>query len=284
MELTNREVFFNTQKEAIEKNIKLSNSEIYMLLQKANNFTSFTQLTLNFDKNIANLDYFLNLKEKIFQGTPIQYALNEAPFLDLNLYVDKNVLIPRVETEELVTKVLSYIIKNNYKHDVILDLCTGSGCIALYLKKNFQNSKVYASDISINAINVARKNAKDNNLDICFLEGDKLEPILNSDIKLDMLISNPPYVENFNDIEDKVKNYEPINAIYTKDGTSFYEDVFKHHKEIFNEKLFMAFEINYDQEVKLTKLIEKYFDEGVNFWFEKDIYGLTRFLFISRGY
>lgn len=284
MELTNREVFFNTQKEAIEKNIKLSNSEIYMLLQKANNFTSFTQLTLNFDKNIANLDYFLNLKEKIFQGMPIQYALNEAPFLDLNLYVDKNVLIPRVETEELVAKVLSYTIKNNFKHDVILDLCTGSGCIALYLKKNFQFSKVYASDISKSALEVARKNAKNNNLDICFLEGDKLEPILNSDIKLDVLISNPPYVENFNDIEDKVKNYEPINAIYTKDGTSFYEDVFKQHKEIFNEKLFMAFEINYDQEIKLTKLIEKYFSEGVNFWFEKDIYGLTRFLFISRGY
>jgi methylase of polypeptide subunit release factors len=86
------------------------------------------------------------------------------------------------------------------------------------------------------------------------------------------------------DIEEKVKKYEPNDAVYIKDGTEFYEEYFKRHKDVLNENFFMAFEINYDQELKLTELIKKYFDKNVRYKFEKDIYNLTRYLFILGGY
>ena len=123
-------------------------------------------------------------------------------------------------------------------------------------------------------------------IDVEFLKGDKFEPFLLKKIKLDVLVSNPPYVENEEDIDPLVKNNEPMTAVYSQDGTAFYEAYFRRHKSFMNkEKFLMAFEINYDQEIKLTKLIKKYFrNENVKFKFVKDIYGLTRYLFITKGY
>ena len=284
MELTNREIYFDTKKEIENRKLNISDNEIYLLLEKANDYKNFTELSVNFDKNIANLEYFLRLKEQLFNGEPIQYILNNAPFLSFDFYVDKRVLIPRVETEELVKRTISIIKKFNLNKDKVFDVCTGSGCIAISLKNEFPTSEVFASDISIDAINVAKINAEKYHTKINFLEGDKTNPFIESKLKADVIISNPPYVENKIDIEEKVKKYEPLNAIYSKDGTAFYEDVFKHYKEITNSKFFMAFEINYDQEEKLTNLIKIFFDENIIYKFVKDIYGLTRFLFIIGGY
>ena len=284
MALTNRELYFETLKEIKEKSFEISKSEIFLLLEKANNLENYSQLTLNFDKNVANLNYFFELKQKLFNGLPIQYVLNEAPFIDLNVYVDERVLIPRVETEELVLRTYDLIKKLNIKNDSILDMCTGSGCIALYLKKSFPDSNIFASDISFDALDVAKKNAENFKLDINFVQGDKLEPFIKVKKKFDVIISNPPYVENKNDIEEKVKNNEPMNAIYSEDGTAFYEEVFKHYKDVLNDNFLLAFEINYDQKEKLTSLLSKYFEDGVCFSFVKDIYDRVRFLFVSRGY
>ncbi len=284
MALTNRELYFETLKEIKEKSFEISKSEIFLLLEKANNLENYSQLTLNFDKNVANLNYFFELKQKLFNGLPIQYILNEAPFINLNVYVDERVLIPRVETEELVLRTCDLIKKLNIKNDSILDMCTGSGCIALYLKKSFPDSNIFASDISFDALDVAKKNAENFKLDINFVQGDKLEPFIKVKKKFDVIISNPPYVENKNDIEEKVKNNEPMNAIYSEDGTAFYEEVFKHYKDVLNDNFLLAFEINYDQKEKLTSLLSKYFEDGVCFSFVKDIYDRVRFLFVSRGY
>ena len=284
MALTNRELYFETLEEIKEKSLDISKSEIFLLLEKANNFENYSQLTLNFDKNVANLSYFLELKQKLFSGLPIQYVLNEAPFIDLNVYVDERVLIPRVETEELVLRTCDLIKKLNIKKDSILDMCTGSGCIALYLKKSFLDSSVFASDISFDALDVAKKNAENFKLDINFVQGDKLEPFVKEQKKFDVIISNPPYVENKNDIEEKVKNNEPMNAIYSEDGTAFYEEIFKYYNEVLNDNFLLAFEINYNQQEKLTSLLSKYFEDGISFSFIKDIYDKVRFLFVSRGY
>lgn len=284
MELTNRKLFFVTRNEAKEKGLDISSSEIYLLLEKTNNFKNKTELVLNFDKNHANPKYFCELKEKIFNNVPIQYVLNSAPFLDLDLYVDKRVLIPRVETEDLVSRIIKMIKDKNFNHKVIADMCTGSGCIALYLKKTYPDSKVYASDISLDALDVAKSNASKANIDVEFLHGDKTEPFITLKEKIDLFVSNPPYVEKMEDIEERVKKHEPMNAIYVKDGVSFYENVFKEHKKFMNDKFFMAFEINYDQQDQLTELIAKYFDDDTEFSFVKDIFDRTRFLFILKGY
>ena len=284
MELTNREAFFKTKEEVKNKNLEISDNEIFLLIEKVNNYQNYTNLVLNFDKNLANINYFNELKERLFNGEPIQYILNSAPFVDLDIYVDKRVLIPRVETEELVTKTRYFIEKLELEHKVICDMCTGSGCIALFMKNSFKDSSVFASDISKDALEVANKNAKDLELDIIFLKGDKTKPFDNQNIKFDIFISNPPYVQNKNDIEEKVKKNEPMNAIYSEDGVAFYRDVFQNYKKFMNNKFMMAFEINYDQEHQLTELVEEYFPGDKKYMFLKDIYGLTRFLFILKGY
>ena len=284
MELTNREAFFKTKEEVKNKNLEISDNEIFLLIEKVNNYQNYTNLVLNFDKNLANLNYFNELKERLFNGEPIQYILNSAPFVDLDIYVDNRVLIPRVETEELVTKTRYFIEKLELEHKVIGDMCTGSGCITLFMKNSFKDSSVFASDISKDALEVANKNAKDLELDIIFLKGDKTKPFVNQNIKFDIFISNPPYVQNKNDIEEKVKKNEPMNAIYTEDGVAFYRDVFQNYKKFMNNKFMMAFEINYDQEHQLTELVEEYFPGDKKYMFLKDIYGLTRFLFILKGY
>ena len=199
MELTNREAFFKTKEEVKNKNLEISDNEIFLLIEKVNNYQNYTNLVLNFDKNLANLNYFNELKERLFNGEPIQYILNSAPFVDLDIYVDNRVLIPRVETEELVTKTRYFIEKLELEHKVIGDMCTGSGCIALFMKNSFTDSSVFASDISKDALEVANKNAKDLELDIIFLKGDKTKPFANQNIKFDIFISNPPYVQNKND-------------------------------------------------------------------------------------
>lgn len=283
MELTNREIFFLAKEEIKKRDLEVSDSEIVSLLEHVNNFKNYTEFSLNFDKNCANPQYFYDLFNKIINGEPLQYVLKSAPFHDFNLYVDERVLIPRVETEELCLKVLEKLKIFNLKVNTALDMCTGSGCIALFIKKNLKDVNVYASDISEDALDVAIKNAKDNKLAINFIKSDKTDFIIKKNLKFDLLVSNPPYVEKLEDIEEKVRKYEPLNAIYSKDGTAFYENAFLNYKKIMNDEFLMAFEINYDQEEKLTNLIYKYFKKDIKFSFEKDLYGLTRFLFIYRG-
>ena len=146
MELTNREAFFKTKEEVKNKNLEINDNEIFLLIEKVNNYQNYTNLVLNFDKNLANINYFNELKERLFNGEPIQYILNSAPFVDLDIYVDNRVLIPRVETEELVTKTRYFIEKLELEHKVIGDMCTGSGCIALFMKNSFKDSSVFASE------------------------------------------------------------------------------------------------------------------------------------------
>lgn len=283
MELTNREIFFLAKEEIKKRDLEVSDSEIVSLLEHVNNFKNYTEFSLNFDENCANPQYFYDLFNKIINGEPLQYVLKSAPFHDFNLYVDKRVLIPRVETEELCLKVLEKLKIFNLKVNTALDMCTGSGCIALFIKKNLKDVNVYASDISEDALDVAIKNAKDNKLVINFIKSDKTDFIIKEHLKFDLLVSNPPYVEKLEDIEEKVRKYEPLNAIYSEDGTAFYENVFLNYQKIMNDEFLMAFEINYDQEEKLTNLIYKYFKKDIEFSFEEDLYGLTRFLFIYRG-
>lgn len=284
MELTNREIFFKTKEEVKNKNLEISDNEIFLLIEKVNNYQNYTNLVLNFYKNLANLNFFNELKERLFNGEPIQYILNSAPFVDLDIYVDQRVLIPRVETEELVTKTRYFIEKLELEHKAIGDMCTGSGCIALFMKNSFKDSQIYASDISQDALEVASQNSKNLNLDINFLCGDKTKPFIELGVKFDIFISNPPYVQNKEDIEEKVKKNEPMNAIYSEDGVAFYRDVFQNYRKFMNDKFMMAFEINYDQEHQLTELVEEYFPGDKKYMFLKDIYGLTRFLFILKGY
>lgn len=154
----------------------------------------------------------LNLLQK---NTPIQYVLGKTEFCGFNFYVDENVLIPRPETEELV----SWIIAENQNATSILDIGTGSGCIAVTLAKNIKNAVVYALDNSVKAIEKASYNAKYNNADINFVCGDILSLTGLQNMKFDCIASNPPYVRESEKQQMKanVLDFEPHSALFVPD-------------------------------------------------------------------
>lgn len=287
MELTNREAFFKAKELIKNSKNQISDSEIYQLLIVANSFYSYTEIVENFDKNLAKPQYFFEKFDLLIEGKPIQYITNIGSFLDFDFYVDERVLIPRPETEGLVLLVKNLIESYKIKHKTIVDLCTGSGCIAIYMKGNFEESKVYATDLNDCCLEVAKLNANKFNAKINFLKGDKTAPLNEIDERIDVLVSNPPYIskKNEKDVEKKVFDYEPHDALFVENGTEFYEDCFKNHKKFMNDdKFLMAFEINYDQKESLTKLINQYFGDEITYNFYQDIYNMDRYLVISKGY
>ncbi len=215
--------------------------------------------------------------EQLKQGIPVQYIVGNVNFYGNTINVNKNVLIPRFETELLVDKTIKYI-KNNFKHHVdILDIATGSGCIAITLKKEI-DSTVDASDISESALKVAQKNALNNKVDINFINSDMLTNITK---KYDIIISNPPYLTKEDDIMDIVKNNEPEIALYAKDnGLYYYDIILKNIKNNLKDKYLIAFEIGYTQGEAIKNIALKYLD-NINVKIEKDYSNKDRFVFIE---
>lgn len=216
--------------------------------------------------------------KKLENGEPIQYIIGNVNFYGNTFNVNKNVLIPRFETEELVEKTIK-LIKENFNNKVdILDLCTGSGCIAITLNKEL-NSNVDASDISTYALEVAIKNNKLNNTNVNFIHSDIFN---NIEKKYDVIISNPPYISYNEEIMDIVKNNEPHLALYaSNDGLYFYEEILKNCSNYLKDKYLIAFEIGYLQGEKVKNLAHQYLD-NIDVWVEKDLQGKDRFVFIKN--
>lgn len=227
-------------------------------------------------KYLKNKDIDAAIKE-LESGIPVQYIVGNIDFYGNIINVNKNVLIPRFETELLVDKTIKYI-KNNFKNHVdILDIATGSGCIAITLKKEI-DSTVDASDISESALKVAQENALNNEADINFINSDMLTNITK---KYDIIISNPPYLTKEDDIMDIVKNNEPEIALYAKDnGLYYYDVILKNIKNNLKDKYLIAFEIGYTQGEAIKNLALKYLD-NINVKIEKDYSNKDRFVFIE---
>ena len=215
------------------------------------------------------------------EGTPIQYALGTVNFYGLTYFVNENVLIPRFETEELVENVKKYFENKNKDNIKILDLGCGSGVIGLTLKYFFKNANVTLTDISKEALSVAKANAKNLKLDVEFLESDWFSNI--KEEKYDLIISNPPYLRYDEDIEDIVKNNEPHLALYGGgvDGLDTYRQIFKNIKPYLKEDTLLAFEIDYQAKENLKKLVNETFKQS-KITFKKDMSQKTRILFVEN--
>ena len=236
--------------------------------------------------NNSNLDYlkkylpydkFEEGKKRLDKGISPQYIVGNVDFYGNIINVDERVLIPRFETELLVEKTVSYINKLFDKKVKILDVGTGSGCISVALGK-LVDCCITASDISDEAIKLAKENAINNNVDIKFVKSDIFS---NIDDKFDCLVSNPPYISYDEEIEDIVKNNEPSIALYAaNDGLYFYDKILKMCSSYLNEKYLIAFEIGYTQGNKVRDLAYKYLGEDINVSVEKDYSDKDRFVFI----
>lgn len=216
---------------------------------------------------------------RVLKHEPVQHVLGYSWFYGYKFIVNPDVLIPRPETEELVSHILRTMDERfQDKNLVICDIGTGSGAIAISLKKEENDLKVYASDISEDAIVTAKENAKLNDVDINFTVGNMLEPL--EGIKLDVLICNPPYIPSDEVLEDFVSEHEPHVALFGgSDGLKYYKHIFENCKKYLKEKSFMAFEIGYNQKEALSNELIKTLPE-TTFEFIKDINDKDRMLFV----
>lgn len=275
---TNREVYFSLLK---SNNKYLTRLVIKSLLNDANDFSDEISLFKAFDLDCPHYDEVMEKAERIKNGEPFQYVLGYANFIDRYFEVNPHVLIPRQETEQLVINTKLIIEKGfGVNPDIsIADICTGSGCIAISLKRYFPASTVYASDIDQECLNTALRNAK--SYKINFFSGDMLEPFIKNHIKIDVLVCNPPYIEREQDIDEQVWKYEPHLALLAKPDTTFYEKIFSQCDQVLTDKGVMIFEIGEDMEEKLRLLIDKYLT-NVSVMFSKDLYNKLRFLYIIK--
>ena len=212
------------------------------------------------------------------QGEPPQYIVGDVNFYGNIIKVNKNVLIPRRETEELVEKTTEYIKKYFPNLDItILDIGTGSGCIPITLKKIFPNANIDAIDISQDALKVAKDNAKSNNTSINFFQSDIFS---NLKTKYDIIISNPPYIREDEEIMEIVKNNEPHIALFAKDkGLYFYKKILQEASTYLNKKCIIAFEIGEEQGQDILNISQTYFPNA-KITLEQDSQHLDRFIFI----
>ena len=212
---------------------------------------------------------------------PLSHLVGFEYFYDRKFKVTKDVLSPRMETEELIYRVIEYVKATKKDSIKILDLCTGSGIIAITLKKELELKSVciVASDISEEALVVAKENAELNNADIKFIQSDIFN---NIDEKFDIIVSNPPYIDRKDEITMKtnVLSYDPHLALFAEEeGMYFYRKIVEEAKNYLNDSGVIFFEIGHDQREKITKLadVNDYHAEVY-----KDLNGRDRMAFLSK--
>ena len=275
---TNREVYFNLLK---SNNKYLTRFVIKSLLNDANGFWDEISLYKSFDLPCNNYDDLIKKIERVKNGEPFQYVLGYANFIDQYFEVNPHVLIPRQETEELVIGA-KLLIEKAFPTSInlsIADICTGSGCIGITLKKYFPSSVVYGTDIDNECLKVARRNAKMS--EVIFLRGNLLDPLIQEGIKVDVIISNPPYLQNHEEIDEQVWKFEPHLALLAKPSTFFYEEIIKKADEVLNENGLLLFEIGEDMEKPLAEIVDKYYPNA-KVIFSKDMHNKLRFLYIIK--
>ena len=240
---------------------------------------------LNKDKEYVIIYQDNDIEERLRKHEPLQYLINRQEFMGFNFYVDNNVLIPQPDTENLVEEVI-YIsdnIKKNRNNKLkILDLCTGSGAIAISLEKLIDKVLLYASDISKTALKIAYENAVTNMANVLFLESDLFKniPLL---YKFDIIVSNPPYIETdtISSLPEEVKQ-EPIIALDGgKDGLDFYRKIIKNAKNYLEKDGYLVLEIGYNQRKNVEDLLKKY--NYKNIYCKKDLSGNDRVMVSQKG-
>lgn len=207
---------------------------------------------------------YQNIIDRLLKDEPLAYVMGVHYFYGYAFDVNPSVLIPRFETEELVLRVLMELDESfEEKQTTLLDIGTGSGAIACVLKAEKPKLKVYASDISEDALIQAQKNADKLEVDITFLQGDMAQPFVDQNIMADVLVCNPPYIPQEEVIERSVKDFEPHVALFGgEDGLYFYRKVLKDAPRILNKKSLLAFEMGWNQKENLSTLVKEVFPEA----------------------
>lgn len=240
------------------------------------------ELYLQFDRPL-NDNELARCREGIkrrSQGEPSQQIKGSVEFFECTIHITRDVLIPRQETEILVAKVIEDLKAGAVKNKILWDVCCGSGCIGIAIKKKFPELQVYLSDLSREALGVARKNAEFNGVEVSLLEGDLLEPFFEK--KADFIVCNPPYISSgeYDGLDSEVRNYEPKMALVAEnEGLDFYQRLEKDLPNFLNPSGKAWFEIGYNQGNALVELFKP--PKWKYSTFENDWSGNNRFFFLE---
>ncbi|MFA5542546.1 MAG: peptide chain release factor N(5)-glutamine methyltransferase [Bacilli bacterium] len=238
---------------------------------------SFSQLYLNLQSEIDD-ELLVRLEEAISKyvnnNIPVQYIVGYTYFLGNKIFVDNNVLIPRNETEEVVIEATKLFPKDSFIS--ICDVGTGSGVIAICLKKHYTNSYVLGIDIEAKAIEVARANISNANIDVTLKKNDLLKGI---EQKFDLIISNPPYIDPNEKVMGLVYDNEPHSALFSpNEGLYHYEEILKYSKTNLRKDGYIVFEVAYNKKQEMIRLVSKFYKE---FTIMKDSHNNDRIMIIK---
>ena len=250
---------------------------IYALLCDVSGFDQ-THLLMHLDDEVKDVEKLNGYITRIENGEPYQYVLGYTYFLGYRFVVNKDVLIPRQETEQLVLHTVELIKQNFTKKVSVLDMCSGSGCIGVSIAKMIE-ADLDMVDISSLANEVAKINANLNKTNCNIYQSDLFNNIPVK--KYDVIISNPPYIKDESTVEYSTLMNEPHLALFASPQTKFYEEIMAKCNDFLAKNGILAFEIEEDMEESLTKLVKQYFSDSA-FFFQKDIYNKLRFLYIIK--
>lgn len=252
--MTYREAVGLGEKVLTAAEIADAKTDAWMLLEMAAKIDrNFYYMHMNDEITGEQLAEYESVLKKRAEHIPLQYITGETEFMGLTFKVNSNVLIPRQDTETLVEEALK-VAKPGMK---VLDMCTGSGCIIISILHHGKELEGYASDISRHAINVAKENAKSNQVAVSFETGDLFDHIKGT---YDIIVSNPPYIrtEEIAKLMPEVQNFEPYNALDGKeDGLFFYRRIVEQAGDYLNPGGYLLFEIGHDQGEDVSELMVK---------------------------
>ncbi|CEO05092.1 peptide chain release factor N(5)-glutamine methyltransferase [Paraclostridium sordellii] len=250
-----------------------------ILLQKALGDVDRLYIQLNLDKKLSDeeLKRFNEMINDRLNGRPIAYIVKNREFMALDFYVEEGVLIPRPDTEPLVEEVIE--LSKGMKDVTIVDIGTGSGAISVSLAKYIKNSYVYSLDISDKALSIGKKNAVNNEVDdkIEFIKSDVFTGIKDRNLKLDIIVSNPPYIkkEDIKTLHTQVKDYEPYIALEGgEDGLDFYRTITEKSLKYLKSNGILAFEVGHDQANDVCTIMENHGYKKI--YTKKDLQGIDR--------
>lgn len=250
----------------LQHHLSVEKSEFYMMMQE----TVPSSIIEKFKRDInAHVD----------TGIPVQHLIGYEMFYGREFLVNRDVLIPRPETEELVQQVIKEV--NNYPQGqplTIVDIGTGSGVIAITLALEIPHAKIYATDISKKALKVAEKNAKQLGADINFLHGNYLQPVINNGISIDIIVSNPPYISKLDepDLSKTVKDFDPNIALFAeRNGLQAYQEILELSTKVVKQPHSLFFEIGYKQGLAVQTIIKETYPQ-INIDIIQDINGKDR--------
>lgn len=262
-------------------NLDYAKLPIRLILMQINNIKTQEEFYSKQDENIRDLRRFTTNFTRFLNHEPVEYIINEATFLGYSFYVDNRVLIPRVETEEVVLKAAE-CAKELFKgeHINVADICSGSGVIGITFKHLYPNCNMTFIDISKDAIDVNKINLGKHNQTGSIYIGNSTDPLIENNAEIDMIISNPPYILNENEIEESVRRFEPMIALIDNKKLGIYENIFNYVKNATYKPKLLVFEIGYNTRNDLSNLVHEILPEAQAEFF-KDINGKDRIMVVK---